>query len=96
MKLTPWFLLACLTWSSLSLAEGRVPRRRADKHDRARSAAVKGSRVQVIDDVIIVGRPQRPLAVVDTGAQRFRFAVGTARYSKSDRRFLPADTQENW
>lgn len=73
-----------------------VPKRRAAKHDQARSLAVKGARVHVMTDIWIVGRPQRPLSVLDTAAQPFRFPVGTARYSPGDRRFLPADTQERW
>jgi hypothetical protein len=50
----------------------------------------------VIRDVIIVGRPQRPLSVLDTSAQRFAFPVGTARYSPRDRAFVPRGRGERW
>lgn len=77
--------------------KAKPPRkRRASQHDQARTQAVKGARIHVIDDVIIVGRPQRPLSVLETSTEPFRFPVGTARYSKRDRQFLPAETQERW
>ncbi|MBK7580442.1 MAG: hypothetical protein IPI67_09580 [Myxococcales bacterium] len=72
------------------------PLRRAAKHDKLRSEAVRGSRVHVMTEVIVVGRPQRPLSVLETAAQPFRFPVGTARYSAPDRRFLPAEAHERW
>lgn len=90
------FFCVFVTTAAAFADSPKAPRRRAAKHDRQRSAEVRRGRVHVIDDVIIVGRPQRPLSVLDTAAERFRFPVGTARYSPADRRFLPADTRENW
>lgn len=93
---TACFAVTLLT-ATAALAEApKAPRRRAAKHDQVRSAEVRRGRVHVIDDVIIVGRPQRPLSVLETAAERFRFPVGTARYSPADRRWLPADARENW
>jgi len=63
------------------------PRRRAEKHDQARSREERRTRVHVIDTVTVVGRAQRPMSVFDVNVKSFRFPVGTARYSPRDRRF---------
>lgn len=71
-----------------STAKPRASKRRVERHDAERTAAVKGTGQMQLDTVVVFGRPQRPQAVTETSAQRFRFAVGTARYSERDRRFL--------
>ena len=100
---------ALVALSSPALAEGpevarpvatpkaRVPRRQAEKLDQERTAALKSSRkVHEIDTVYVFARPQRPLASVETAAQRVRFPVGTARYSERDKRFLKSARGEGW
>jgi hypothetical protein len=81
--------------TSSAAAKPRAPRRRVERHEQERSAATKGRRkVHQIDTVIVYGRPQKPLAAVETSAQPLRFPVGTVRYSERDRRFLKAG--ERW
>jgi hypothetical protein len=109
MSIRTMVLLAAVAFSSPALAEpttvtsppaaakARVPRRQAEKLDQERSLALKSNRkVHQIDTVHIFGRPQRPLASVETAAQQFRFPVGTARYSERDRRFLKSRRDERW
>lgn len=91
--------LVCAFALSMGVASAEpptTPRRRAAKLDHARSAQERGSRVHVLKDVIVVGRGQRPMAVVDLSPERFGFPVGTARYSQHDRRFLPTRSLERW
>ena len=92
-----WFLLAfALGIGMASAAPPATPRRRAAKLDHARTAQERGSRVHVLKDVIVVGREQRPMAVIDLSPERFSFSVGTARHSQRDRPFLPAGSAERW
>ncbi len=74
----------------------KSPKRRVERHDRARSAQVKGKSHWVVIPVTVVGRPGRPLSVFESSAQRFDFPVGTARYSPTDQRFLRSKPGERW
>ena len=75
----------------------KAGKRRVERHDRDRSAQVKGSsRVVVIPGVVVVGRPGRPLSVFESSTTRFDFPVGTARYSPPDQRFMRFKTEERW
>lgn len=100
---------ALVAFSSPAFAEGteaaeavatpkaRAPRRQAEKLDQERTAALKAIRkVHLMDTVYVFARPQRPLASVETAAQKVRFPVGTARYSERDRRFLKSARGEGW
>jgi hypothetical protein len=72
------------------------PVRRAAKHDQAKSAEERATRVHVIDTVVVFGRAQRPMAVFDTNVRAFKFPVGTARYSTRDERYVPRAGKERW
>ena len=101
-------ITALVAFSTPALAEGRAaapaaaapkartPRRQAEKLDQERSQALRASRVHQIDTVYIYARPQRPLASIETAAQKVRFPVGTARYSERDQRFLKGARREGW
>ncbi len=94
-----WFLFAFVVSTGLASAEpapNRAPRRRAAKLDQQRSSQEKKGKVHVLTEIVVPGRDQRPMAVIDLTPQRFQFSVGTARYSTTDRVHVPASAAERW